>query len=102
MDPMRTQVPADGPPPTMAAALRARAADSPGRTCIRFEGQAWSFADSFAEACRYAQLFLQAREPERPFHVGVSMENLPAFRAFTVDERPLPGCGSHCAPRGVR
>jgi fatty-acyl-CoA synthase len=63
----------------MAAALRARAADVPGRLFLRFEDRAWTFGDTFTEACRFANLFLGRRDACRPFHVGVLMDNLPAF-----------------------
>ena len=65
--------------PTLAAALRARAAASPERPFLRFEAETWTFADAFREACRYANLFLKVRDSARPFHVGVLMDNLPAF-----------------------
>jgi len=69
----------DGPSPTMAAALRARAHDSADRVLLRFREQAWTFAATHREACRYANLFLRQRDATRPFHVGVLMDNLPAF-----------------------
>ena len=65
--------------PTLAAALRARVADSAERRFLRFEAETWTFADAFREACRYANLFLKVRDPGRPFHVGVLMDNVPAF-----------------------
>jgi fatty-acyl-CoA synthase len=65
--------------PTLAAALRARVADSAERPFLRFEQDIWTFAHAFGEACRYANLFLKVRDPDRPFHVGVLMDNVPAF-----------------------
>jgi acyl-CoA synthetase (AMP-forming)/AMP-acid ligase II len=67
------------PAPTMAAALRDRRTDSADRVFLRFEDLQWTFAETFREACRFANLFLHHREPSRPFHVGVLMDNLPAF-----------------------
>jgi fatty-acyl-CoA synthase len=66
------------PPETVAAAIRARAADSPTRIFLRTPERQWSFAETYAEACRYANLFL-ARRGDGPFHVGVLMDNLPEF-----------------------
>jgi fatty-acyl-CoA synthase len=67
------------PPPTAAAAIRARAADSAGRVFLRAGDERWTFAETYREACRYANLFLRERDPVQPFHVGVLMDNLPAF-----------------------
>lgn len=64
------------PPPTVAAAIRARAADSAARVFLRTAERQWTFAETYAEACRYANLFLARRGPG-PFHVGVLMDNLP-------------------------
>ena len=66
------------PPPTVAAAIRARAADSGTRVFLRTRERQWTFAAAYAEACRYANLFLARRAPG-PFHVGVLMDNLPEF-----------------------
>ena len=79
MDPAHAELPIAPPMPTLAAALRARAAASPERPFLRFEEETWTFADAFREACRYANLFLKVRDSARPFHVGVLMDNLPAF-----------------------
>ncbi len=87
MDPTTVEMPSEGPSPTMAAALRARCADSAERVFLRFEERSWTFAHAFRESCRFANLFLQDRDPARPFHVGVLMDNLPAF-VFTE-----LGCG---------
>lgn len=79
MDPETAPIPSTAPSPTMAAALRARVADSGDRVFLRFEDASWTFAETYREACRFANLFLRLREDGRPFHVGVLMENLPAF-----------------------
>ena len=63
----------------MAAAIRARAADSADRVFLRFEDARWTFSQAYREACRFANLFLQQRDRDRPFHVGVLMDNLPEF-----------------------
>ena len=66
------------PPASVAAALRARAADCAERVFLRAGDASWTFAQAHREACRYANLFLARRRPG-PFHVGVLMDNLPAF-----------------------
>ena len=66
------------PPASLAEALRARAVDCADRTFLRAGDDTWTFAAAHREACRYANLFLARRRPG-PFHVGVLMDNLPAF-----------------------
>jgi len=66
------------PPASVAAALRARAEDCAERIFLRAGDATWTFAAAYREACRYANLFL-ARRGDGPFHVGVLMDNLPAF-----------------------
>jgi len=61
--------------------LRRHATDpeSAGRPFLRFEDSTWTFAEALADSARYGQLFLARRDPARPFHVGVLLENLPEF-----------------------
>jgi len=66
------------PPSSLAAAIRARAADCADRVFLRAGDQQWTFAAAYREACRYANLFL-ARRADGPLHIGVLMDNLPAF-----------------------
>src|SRR5262245_93043 len=49
------------------------------RPFLRFEDATWTFAETLAEASRYARLFLARRVPARPFHVGLLLENRPEF-----------------------
>jgi fatty-acyl-CoA synthase len=79
MDPTTFEFPAAGPPSTMAAALRDRLADSGECTFLRFEDATWTFAETYREACRYANLLLRLRDARRPFHVGVLLDNVPEF-----------------------
>ena len=46
------------PPPTFAAAIRARALDSTDRVFLRFGDATWTFGETHREACRFANLFL--------------------------------------------
>ena len=61
--------------------LRTRAGDPADRNCVflRFEDEAFTFADVLAESSRYARLFLRHRREGRPFHVGLLLENRPEF-----------------------
>ncbi|MBI4515776.1 MAG: AMP-binding protein [Deltaproteobacteria bacterium] len=79
MDSVTGDLPNAAPAPIMAAALRARLADSAGRVFLHFEDFTWTYAEAFRQACRYANLFLRLRRAGRPFHVGVLMDNLPAL-----------------------
>ena len=79
MDPQTVQVPSSAPSPTLAAALRTRVADSGDRVLLRFEDLSWTYAETYQEACRCANVFLSQRDAARPFHVGVLMDNLPEF-----------------------
>ena len=72
---------------TMDAAIRDRVADSAERTFLRFDDATWTFADAYREACRFANVFLNLRDEARPFHVGVLMDNIPAFIFAEI------GCG---------
>jgi fatty-acyl-CoA synthase len=61
--------------------LRQRAADpgSADRPFLLFEDTRLTWRDAHRLACRYANLFLAARDPARPFHIGLLMENRPEF-----------------------
>ncbi|HXQ23388.1 MAG TPA: AMP-binding protein [Candidatus Acidoferrales bacterium] len=79
MDPQTADLPQAAPSPTMAAAVRARAADNGARVFLRFEDEQWTFAEAYGEGCRFANLLLRRRDAGRPFHVGVLSDNIPAF-----------------------
>jgi len=68
-----------GPPLTMAETLRRQVAGRGDRVFLRFGDETWTFAQAHREACRYANLFLAMRDESRPFHIGVLMDNSPAF-----------------------
>lgn len=79
VDPQSVHLPPQAPLPDFPEALRRHAREHADRTFLRFEDRSWTFADTYREACRYANLFLSVREPRRPFHVGILMDNLPEF-----------------------
>jgi fatty-acyl-CoA synthase len=61
--------------------LRQHAAD-PARADRPFlcaEDRTLTFAEALREASRYGRLFLARRDPDRPFHVGLLLENRPEF-----------------------
>jgi fatty-acyl-CoA synthase len=66
---------------SLADLLRRRAEDPAfrDRTYLRFDGGQATFAETAAEAARWANLLLAARDPARPFHVGLLLENRPEF-----------------------
>lgn len=64
-------------PTTTRDLLDARADDPhPG---LLFEESAWSWGEFVTECRTRAHLLLQLREPDRPFHVGVMLENGPEY-----------------------
>jgi fatty-acyl-CoA synthase len=66
---------------TFADLLRAHAADpaTAARAFIRFEDETLTYGDTLRAAARYANLFLAHRDPSKPFHVGLLLENRPEF-----------------------
>ena len=68
---------ADQPLNTIAALIRARAGDD--RVGLRFENSSWTYAE-LVDACAQRAAFLLAHRPaDRPFHVGVLLDNIPEF-----------------------
>jgi len=51
--------------------IRQQAADAPSRPFLVFEDTSLTFAETYREACRYANLFVSRRDPARPFHIGL-------------------------------
>lgn len=49
------------------------------RVFLLFEESRWTHAEYYAESIRWANLLLAVRDPDRPFHVGVLLDNLPEF-----------------------
>src|SRR6476646_7649252 len=62
---------------TIAEIVRARAGDE--RVGLRFEDQAWTYAE-LLDLCAQRAAFLLAHKPaDAPFHVGVLLDNVPEF-----------------------
>lgn len=62
---------------TIAGLLLARAGD--GNTALLFEDQRWSWRELVQEAAIRSALMQQLRPQERPWHVGVLLENTPEY-----------------------
>ncbi len=62
---------------TLGDVLRQHAASD--RRFLYFEDTRLGYAEAYREACRWANLLLGLRDPARPFHVGILMENRPEF-----------------------
>jgi fatty-acyl-CoA synthase len=73
-------VPAPRPAPehaTIAELLLARAADD--NTALLFEDQQWSWRQLVREAASRSALLQQLRPRDRPWHIGVLLENTPEY-----------------------
>jgi len=64
---------------TFGDVLRLHTAATPNRPFLVFEDAQLTWAETYRTACRYANLFLARRRPDRPFHVGILLENRPEF-----------------------
>jgi fatty-acyl-CoA synthase len=62
---------------TIAELLLARAGDD--NTALLFEDQRWSWRELVQQAAIRSALMLQLRPRERPWHVGVLLENTPEY-----------------------
>src|SRR5579863_7725914 len=62
---------------TIAELLLARADDA--NTALLFEDQSWSWRELVAEAAIRSALLQELRPPDRPWHVGVLLENTPEY-----------------------
>ena len=72
-------MPANPLPPQETIAdllLRWREDDRPG---LWFEGRTWSWREVVAESARRAAVALSLRDPARPFHIGVLLDNVPEY-----------------------
>ncbi|MGH7857150.1 MAG: AMP-binding protein, partial [Candidatus Binatia bacterium] len=66
---------------TVADVIRRNGTD-PGiarRAFLLLDDRRWTHAEYYAESIRWAHLFLALRDPDRPFHVGVLMDNVPEY-----------------------
>ena len=81
----RRDVPAPGQAPlvaTNAAELIRRNATDPSisqRVAIKFGDQSWTHLEYFEESCRYANLFLQRLDFERPPNIAMLLDNTPEY-----------------------
>jgi fatty-acyl-CoA synthase len=75
-------------PVTIAALVAARAGDR--RTGLLFEGASWTWAEIAHECAVRAALLRAARVGDRPFHVGVLLDNVPEY-VFLLGGAALAG-----------
>jgi fatty-acyl-CoA synthase len=59
--------------------LRRNAAEFGARPALRSGDWVWTYAEYLAESCRWANLLLDRRPSEGPFHVAVLMDNIPEY-----------------------
>ena len=64
-------------PGTIAELLLARAEDD--RPGMWFEGRTWTWREVVADSGARARLALDLQVPDRPFHIGVLLENVPEY-----------------------
>lgn len=77
MAPARSH-PGGGEPVTTAAEiLRGRAEDD--TAALWFDERVWTYRQLLEEAGRCAQLFERTRDPDRPPHIGVLLDNVPSY-----------------------
>ncbi|HZM56547.1 MAG TPA: AMP-binding protein [Acidimicrobiales bacterium] len=69
------------PAESAAALLRRNAADPAirDRPAVRFDDLVISHAEYYRASCRWANLFLRSKRPDRPLHVGVLLDNVPEY-----------------------
>jgi fatty-acyl-CoA synthase len=59
--------------------IRAQAAERGQRVFLRFDDHRVTFAEYHRECCRWAALFLSRKQPGKPFHVGILLDNTPDY-----------------------
>jgi fatty-acyl-CoA synthase len=65
-----------------AAALFRRNATDPAlrdRPALKFADREWTHREFYEESCRFANLFRERLDPDRPQHVAVLMDNTPDY-----------------------
>ena len=69
------------PAPNVAALLRRNGleADYAGRPALRFGDRVWTHGELLAEAERFAELYRDRLDPDRPPHVAVLLDNTPDY-----------------------
>jgi fatty-acyl-CoA synthase len=73
---------------TIAELLQARAGDA--HTGLRFEDRRWSWAETVRECAIRASALQSRRRSDRPFHVGVLLDNVPEY-VFLLGGAALAG-----------
>lgn len=85
---------------TVADVIRRNGTDAAisRRDFLLFSDRRWTHADYYAESIRWARLLLDARDPDRPFHIGVLLDNVPehlfAFGGAALSGATIVGVNS--------
>ncbi len=66
---------------TVADVIRRNGSDPSAarREFLLFDERRWTHAEYWAESSRWANLLLSLRDPSRPFHVAVLLDNVPEY-----------------------
>jgi len=66
---------------TVAEVIRRNGTDPAvsARDFLLFDDRRWTHAQYYAESIRWARLFLELRDPNRPLHVAVLLDNIPEY-----------------------
>jgi fatty-acyl-CoA synthase len=65
--------------PNAAALLRRNAQEFGDRIAIKFDDRSWTHAEYFDESCRFAALFLERLDADKPRHIAVLLDNTPDY-----------------------
>ena len=77
--PRRARRPCPPPTPRRCSGATAPTPSFAPRPALHFGDRTWTHAEMYAEATRYAALFRERLDPERPPHVGVLLDNTPDY-----------------------
>lgn len=78
----------EAPPLTVTHLLLARAGDP--RVGLRAGDRSWTWAEHVEQSARWAAWMVEHRDADRPFHVGVLLDNVPEF-SFVLGGAALCG-----------
>ena len=67
------------PASNVATLLRRNVAEHGDRPALHFADRRWTHAELLTEAERFAGLFRARLDPDRPYHVGVLLDNTPDY-----------------------
>ena len=77
--------------------LLTRASDD--RPALFSEDRTWSYRELVEEGWRRASLFAELRDPDRPPHIGVLLDNVPDYLLWLVAGGDRPARSSSASTR---